>query len=65
MVDKDINEKSNTNPEKSIFSFMDFRNNIFTKKEAEYYGSVIQQVSKKFFDWDDGKIYNPKYKNDV
>ena len=64
-VDKDINEKSNTNPEKSIFSFMDFRNNVVTKKEAEYYGSLVPQVPKKFFDWDDGKRYNPKYKKDV
>ena len=65
-VDKDINDKKNiNNPEKSIFSYMDFRNNVVTKKDADYYGGMVPQVPKKFFDWDDGKRFNPKYKKDV
>jgi hypothetical protein len=65
-VDKNLNvDRNKYNPERSIFSYMDFRNNVVTKEQAEYYGSLVSQMPKKFFDWDDGKRFNPKFKKDV
>ena len=68
-VDKDINPKRlrpiEYNPSRSVFNFHDFRHNVTTKKDADYYGSQVSQEPRKFFDWDDGKKFNPKYKNDI
>ena len=68
-VDKDINPPKNKvlkyNKNKSIFSYGDFRNNVHSKKEHEYYDSKVSQKPKKFFECDDKKRYNPKYKKDV
>ena len=68
-VDRDINppkfKPKGYNPNKSIFAYNDFRNNVVTKKQAEFYGSLVSQQPKKFFDWDDGKKFNPKFKKDV
>ena len=68
-VDKDINPPKNKfinyDKNRSIFSFGDFRNNVCTKKEREFYDSKVSQKPKKFFDWDDNKKFNPKYKKDV
>ena len=68
-VDKDINPPKNKvlsyDKNKSIFSYGDFRNNVVTKKEHELYDKKVSQVPKKFFDWNDGKKFNPKYKKDV
>ena len=68
-VDKDINYKRlkpiDDNPNKSVFNFGDFRHDVMTKNESQYYGSKVSQLPKKFFDWDDGKKFNPKYKKDV
>ena len=69
LVDKDINSKkfgpNEYNPNRSVFSLNDFRHNLITKKETNYYGSKVSQLPKNFFDWDDGKRFNPKYKKDV
>ena len=68
-VDKDINPPKNKildyDKNKSIFNYGDFRNNVVTKKEHEYYDKKVSQVPKKFFDWDDKKRFNPKYKKDI
>ena len=68
-VDKDINPPKNKNinynKNKSVFSYGDFRNNVVTKQQHEYYDSKVSQIPKKFFDWDDKKKFNPKYKKDV
>ena len=70
LVDKELNPSKIKNeieyyPRRSIFSYGDFRNNVLTKKQMEYYNSKVSQEPKKFFDWDDGKKFNPKYKKDV
>ena len=68
-VDKDINPPKNKSLQydknKSIFSYGDFRNNVLTKKQHEYYDSKVSQLPKKFFDWDDKKRFVPKYKKDI
>ncbi len=68
-VDKDINPPKNKalkyDKNKSLFSYGDFRNNVHSKKEHEYYDSKVSQKPKKFFEWDDKKRFNPKYKKDV
>ena len=68
-VDKELNiNKGKTfeyNPSRSIFSYQDFRNDVNTSKEAKYYGEKVSQKPKEFFGWDDGKVYNPKFKKDV
>lgn len=69
LVDKNINPKRlkpiEYNPNRSVFNFDDFRHNILTKKEADYYGSKVSQLPRKFFDWDDMKRFSPKYKKDI
>ena len=68
LVDKDLNIKKKPDgydPSRSIFSIHDFRHAVMTKKDHEYYDSMVNQNPKKFFDWDDGKRFNPKYKKDV
>ena len=68
-VDKDINPPKNKilnyDKNKSIFSYGDFRHNVVTKKQHEYYDSKVSQEPKQFFDWDDKKRFNPKYKKDI
>ena len=68
-VDKDINPTRLKpilyNPNKSVFNFDDFRHNVMSEKETKHYGSQVSQFPKKFFDWDDGKKFNPKYKKDI
>lgn len=70
-VDKDLNQHKPIltevpyDPSKSIFSLGDFRQNVITKEETKYFNSRVSQKPKKFFDWDDGKRFNPKYKNDI
>lgn len=68
LVDKNINLKTKLNrynPNRSIFSFQDFRHGVMTEKDKIYYDSLVSQEPKKFFDWDDGKEFNPKYKKDI
>ena len=68
-VDKDINPNRLKpilyNPNKSVFNFMDFRHDLMSEKDTKYYGAKVSQFPKKFFDWDDGKKFNPKYKKDI
>lgn len=69
LVDKNLNPPKNKytlyNPEKSIFSFGDFRNNVVSEEERKFNDDKVSKLPKKFFDWDDGKKFNPKYKKDV
>lgn len=53
------------NPNRSLFNYQDFRNTVTTKKEQEYFDSLVNKLPRKFFDWDDGKKFIPKYKKDV
>ena len=68
-VDKELNlNKVKTleyNPKRSVFCYQDFRNDVNTSKEAKYYGEKVSQKPKRFFEWDDGKKFNPKFKKDV
>ena len=68
-VDKDINPKNlkpiNYNPYRSVFNLNDFRHNLITRKQANYYGAKVSQMPRKFFDWDDGKKFIPKFKKDI
>lgn len=59
-------DKSNKTPNnnKSIFSFMDYRHNVLFENEYKQYQRNISNEPKKFFDWDDNKIYDPKKKRD-
>lgn len=67
LVDKKINSKKidGYNPSRSIFRIQDFRHSVMTKKEQEYYDSMVNQNPIRFFEWDDGKKFNPKYKKDI
>ena len=53
-VDKDLNPPKNKilnyDKKRSIFSYGDFRNNVYSKKQHEYYDSKVNQMPKKFFD---------------
>ena len=68
-IDKNLNpcrlKPIEYNPSRSVFNFHDFRHNVCTKKESDYYGSQVSQEPRKFFDWDDGKKFNPKFKKDI
>ena len=68
-VDKELNPPKNKilnyDKNRSVFSYGDFRNNVVTKEQHEYYDKKVSQLPKKFFDWDDKKRFNPKYKKDI
>ena len=71
LVDKNLNmnkkqimKNNGVDESRSIFSFQDFRHNVVTKKEREFYDSKVSQEPKKFFCWDDGTKFNPKLKKD-
>ena len=68
-VDKNINPKRlkpiQFNPSRSIFNIQDFRHNVSTDKDRKNFDSTVSQLPRKFFDWDDGKKFNPKYKKDI
>ena len=69
IVDKDLNlnqlKPIKFNPARSVFSYQDFRNDVVTKEDDKYYGGKVSQKPKKFFEWDDGKRFNPKFKKDI
>ena len=68
-VDKELNpskiKEVDYNPARSVFTYGDFRNNVLTQKDKDLYDSKVSQKPRKFFDWDDGKKFNPKYLKDV
>lgn len=69
-VDKDLNPKKvkyplDYNPNRSVFSFGDFRHNVVTDKQRLLYDNKVSQKPKRFFDWDDGTKFNPKTKKDT
>jgi hypothetical protein len=62
-VDKDINDKKNPmKMNRSVFAISDYRHDIRLKEEADVYSTRVSQQPKKFFDWDDGKKYNPHFR---
>ena len=67
-VDKELNPSKIKPPDynkmRSIFSYCDFRNNVLTKKQHEYYDSKVNHSPKQFLSWDDQTKFNPKYKRD-
>ena len=67
LVDKNINQKINKNKLKyrSIFNYQDFRNNVIWEDDRKYFDSLVDKEPRKFFDWDDAKIFNPKTKKDI
>lgn len=74
LVDKELNPKRRINETsgeafennaRSIFNLGDFRHNLRTEKMAREYDTKVSQKPRQFFDWDDGKRYDPKYKKDV
>lgn len=68
-VDKVLNPPKNKHfdyfGERSVFSYGDFRHNVLTEKERKFCDGTVSNLPKKFFDWDDGKTFNPKYKKDI
>lgn len=68
-VDKDLNpnkiRNKNIDESRSVFALGDFRHNLLTKEQARFYDTRVSQKPKRFFDWDDGKRFNPKYKHDI
>ena len=51
-------------PEKSIFSFGDFRHNIRTKDEVDIYNKTASDQPKKFLDWKED-ISKQRYDKDI
>jgi hypothetical protein len=63
LVDKDINDLKNPiKTNRSVFAISDYRHDIRLKEEADLYSSKVSQKPKNFFDWDDGKAYNPYFR---
>jgi hypothetical protein len=52
------------NPNKSIFNIGDYRHNLVLKEDADIYSNNINKKPKQFLAWDDGKIFNQKFKKD-
>ncbi len=67
LVDKNLNPKSNKSVlgHRSIFNYQDFRHNIAFEEERKYFDNLVNKEPKKFFDWDDGKVFNSKTKRDT
>jgi hypothetical protein len=69
LIDKNlvpkITNKSVLLKQKSIFNLSDFRHNVRSEEERKYNDNLVSQKPKKFFDWDDGKVFDPKIKKDI
>jgi len=52
-------------PLKSVFSIMDYRHNIPSYSEAMKYQIGISQEPKKFFNFDDNKVFVPGKNLDI
>jgi len=69
LVDKNLNpkfiNKSVFLPERSIFNFQDFRHNSIFEEDRKYNDNLVSQEPRKFLEWDDGKVFNPKTKRDI
>ena len=61
--DSQLNKSISAN--RSIFSYQDFRNNVNFEEERKVYDNMVSQEPKKFFDWDDKKVFNAKSKKDI
>ncbi|MCQ2819770.1 MAG: hypothetical protein MJ252_21100 [archaeon] len=61
----DTGDDSKIDKSRSIFHIGDFRHNVNTEKMARQFDTKILQVPRKFFEWNDGTTFNPKYKKDI
>ena len=52
-------------PERSIFNFQDFRHNSIFEEDRKYNDNLVSQEPRKFLEWDDGKVFDPKNKKDI
>ena len=66
LVDKYLNPKLNKSGlgHRSIFNYQDFRHNMAFEEDRKYFDNLVNKAPRKFFDWDDGKVYNIKTKRD-
>ena len=68
LVDKNLNptitNRSALLKQRSIFNLNDFKHNVMFEDERKYNDNLVSQKPRKFFDWDDCTIYNPKTKRD-
>lgn len=68
LVDKNLNPTNNNKSvllsQRSIFNLNDFKHDVMFENERKYNDNLVSQKPRKFFDWDDGKIFNPKTKRD-
>ena len=64
-LDPKITNKSVLLKQRSIFNFGDFKHNVMFEDERKYNDNLVSQKPKKFFDWDDGKVFNAKTKRDI
>ena len=67
LVDKNLNPKLNKSRlgNRSIFNYQDFRHNMAFEEERKYFDNLVNKEPRKFFDWDDGKVFNSKTKRDI
>lgn len=52
-------------PNKSIFSYMDFRHNLTTREEADKFGKMVSQVPKQLIGWECSTKFDPKVPQDT
>ena len=66
LVDKNLNTKNKSElGHRSIFNYRDFRNNVVFEEERKQNDNLVNKKPRKFFDWDDRKVFNAKTKKDV
>lgn len=63
LVDKNLNKSGLGN--RSIFNYLDFTNNVIFEEERKMFDNLVDKEPRKFFDWDDGKVFNAKTKRDI
>lgn len=66
LVDKNLNTKNKSElGHRSIFNYQDFRNNVVFEEERKQNDNLVNKKPRKFFDWDDRKVFNAKTKKDI
>ena len=64
LVDKSNLKSNDWKCNRSIFSIGDYRHNVRSVNEVSKYQEGLNKEPKRFFDWDDGKQYDPKKTRD-
>jgi hypothetical protein len=62
LIDKNNLKKNDWFHNRSIFAIGDFRHNVLSEKDVNDYQKDLSLQPKRFFEWDDGKVYDPKKK---